>query len=72
MSSVVKAIFEKKTNFKCNIQNSLFSKIPFKSTTRLSNSSLPNQPRHFVGPDLGLNCMQKVLADKELKYLHTT
>ena len=49
------------------IQNSLFSKIPLMSTIRMSISSLPNQPRHFVGPDLGLNCLQKLSANKELK-----
>ena len=33
------------------------------NTTRASNSLDPNQARHFVGPDLGPNCLQRLLAD---------
>ena len=29
----------------------------------MSNSLDPDQDRHFVGPDLGLNCLQKLSAD---------
>ena len=29
----------------------------------MSNSYDPDQAQHFVGPDLGPNCMQKLLAD---------
>ena len=30
---------------------------------RVSNSLDPDQARHFVGPDLGLNCLQRSSAD---------
>ena len=36
------------------------SKSSFTNTIRLSNSL---DPDHFVGPDLGLNCLQKLTAD---------
>ena len=29
----------------------------------MSNSLDPDQARHFVGPDLGPNCLQKLPAD---------
>ena len=29
----------------------------------MSNSLDPDQARHFVGPDLGPNCLQKLSAD---------
>ena len=32
----------------------------------MSNSLGPDQARHFVWPDLGPNCLQKVSAGKEL------
>ena len=39
----------------------------------MSNSFDPDQARHYVGPDLGPNCLQKLSADKlggkELTYL---
>ena len=31
----------------------------------MSNSLDPDQARHFVGPDLGSNCLQKTLVGKE-------
>ena len=31
---------------------------------RVSNSLDPYQARHFVGPDLGLNCLQRSSAEK--------
>ena len=31
---------------------------------QLSNSLDPDQARHFVGPDLGPNCFQKLTADE--------
>ena len=40
-----------------------FSKISFRNTIRGSNSLYPHQVRHFVGPDLGLNCLQMLSAD---------
>ena len=40
------------------------------------NSLDQDQARHFVGPDLGPNCLQKLSADntrdKELRTLHAT
>ena len=31
----------------------------------MSNSLDPDQDRHFVGPDLGPNCLQRLSADVE-------
>ena len=45
------------------ISKSTFSKKFFQNTIRVSNSSDPDQAQHFVGPDLGLNCVQKLSAD---------
>ena len=53
-----------------------FSKKSFRNTIRVSNSLDPDQARHFVGPDLGPNCLQRLSAEdksrhnrgKELKY----
>ena len=36
----------------------------FRNTIRVSNSLDPDQVRHFVGPDLGQNCLQKLSSDK--------
>ena len=41
----------------CAIFNSL------DATIRVSNSLDPDQARHFVGPDLGPNCLQRLSAD---------
>ena len=43
--------------------NSTFSKNSFMNTIRVSNSLDPDQARHFDGPDLGPNCLQKLSAD---------
>ena len=40
-----------------------FSKNSFRNTIRVSNSFDPGQARHFVRPDLGLNCLQGLSAD---------
>ena len=40
-----------------------FSKNSFNNTIRVSYSLDPDQARHFVGPDLGPNCLQRLLAD---------
>ena len=32
------------------------------NTIRVSNSLDPDQARHFVGPDLGPNCLQRLSA----------
>ena len=42
---------------------STFLKNSFKNTVKVSNSLGPDQARHFVGPDLVLNCLQKLSAD---------
>ena len=44
--------------FKINFLEKILSGIP-----SVSNSLDPDQPRHFVGPDLGPNCLQKLSAD---------
>ena len=41
----------------------IFSKNSFRNTIRLANSLDPNQAQHFVGPDLGPNCLQRLSAD---------
>ena len=40
-----------------------FLKNSFRNTIRVSNSLNPDQDRHFVGPDLGPNCLQRLSAD---------
>ena len=42
---------------------STFSKNSFRNTIRVSNSLDPDQAQHFVGPDLGPNCLQRLSAD---------
>ena len=46
------------TFFKINVL-----KNSFRNTIRVSNSFDPDQDRHSVGPDLGPNCLQRLLAD---------
>ena len=46
----------------------IFFKINFlknscRSTVRVSNSLDPDQVQHFVGPNLGPNCLQRLSAD---------
>ena len=41
----------------------IFSKNPFRNTIRVSNRLDPDQARHFVEPDLGPNCLQRLSAD---------
>ena len=43
-----------------------FKKKSFRNTIRVSNSLDPNQARHFVGPDLDPNCLQRLLADDKI------
>ena len=40
-----------------------FSKNCFMNAIRVVNSLDPDQARHFVGPDLGLNCLRKLSTD---------
>ena len=42
-----------------------FFKIPFRNPIRVSNSLDLDQDRHFVGPDLGPNCLQRVSDDNK-------
>ena len=42
---------------------STFLENSFRNTIRVSNSLDPDQARHFVGPDLGPNCLQRLSAD---------
>ena len=37
----------------------------------MSNNLNPDQARHFVGPDLGPNCLQRLSADIAGKELNT-
>ena len=37
-----------------------FSKKSFKEYYQVSNSLDPDQDRHFVGPDLGPNCLHRL------------
>ena len=43
----------------------------FFNTIRVSKSLDPDQARHFVRPDLGPNCLQRLSADIAGKELHT-
>ena len=42
---------------------STFYKNSFMNTIRMSNRLDPDQTRHFVGPDLDPNCLQRLSAD---------
>ena len=46
----------------CAIFNSL-NTVFFSNAIRVSNSLDPDQARHFVGSDLGPNCLQRLSAD---------
>ena len=41
----------------------IFKKKSFKNTIRVSNGLDLDQDRHFVGPDLGPNFLQRLSAD---------
>ena len=45
----------------CFFQNQLFLKNYFRNTIRVSNSLDPD--RHYIGPDLDPNCLQRISAD---------
>ena len=49
------------TFFKINF----FSKNSFRNTIRMSNSLDPDQDCHYVSPDLGPSCLQRISADKK-------
>ena len=46
-----------------NFPKSTFLKNSFRNTISVSNSLDPDQARHFVRPDLGPKCLQRVSAD---------
>ena len=48
-------------------KSSFFSIIIFRNTIRVSNSLNADQARHCAGPDLGPNCLQRLLADDTSK-----
>ena len=45
------------------LSKSSFPKNNFRNTVRVSSSLDTDQARRFVGPDLGLNCLQRLSAD---------
>ena len=49
----------------------IFFKNSFRNTIRLSNSLDPDQARHFVGLDLGPNCLQRSSADDNIPHWQT-
>ena len=40
--------------------------LDFFNTIHVSNTLNPDQARHFVGPDLGPNCLQRLSADNKV------
>ena len=44
-------------------QNYFFSKKSFRNTFRVSNGLDSDQDQHFVSPDMGPNCLQRLAAD---------
>ena len=48
-----------------------FWMLDFFNTMRVSNSLDPDQAGHFVRPDLGPNCLQRLSADIAGKELNT-
>ena len=46
----------------------LFQKNSFRNTIKVSNRLDPDEPSHFVGPDLVPNCLQKISADNTGRY----
>ena len=46
-------------------QNQLLQKNYFMNIISVSNNLDPDQDRHFVGHDLGPNCLQSLSADDE-------
>ena len=49
--------------FYCRLLTFFKSNFSQKRCTGVSNSLDPDQDRHFVGPDLGSNCLQRLSAD---------
>ena len=49
-----------------DFSESTFSKNSFRDTIRVSNSVDPDQAGHFVGPDLGPICLQRLSWEMSL------
>ena len=47
--------------------SNFFKKFVHEYHIRVSNRLDPDQTRHIVGPDLGLNCLQRLSADDTSK-----
>ena len=47
-------------------QNQLFRKKKIRNTIWVSNCLDLDQARHYVGPDLGPNCLQRLSADDKI------
>ena len=45
------------------VSKSIFSKNSYRNIIRVLNRLDPDQTQHFVGPDLGPNCLQRPSAD---------
>ena len=54
-------------NVICRLYLSTLSKNYFRNNARGSNSLYPDQARRFVRPDLGPNCLQRLLADDTVR-----
>ena len=50
------------------LSKSTFSKYSFRKTIWVSNRLDPDQARHFVGPKLGPNCLQKLSTDDNVRF----
>ena len=46
-----------------NNPNQLFRKYYFGNTIKVSKSLDPDQAQHYVGPDLGPDCLQRLSAN---------
>ena len=45
--------------------NLIFSQKNLSGISSMSNSLDPDQARHFVGPELGPNCLERLSSDDE-------
>ena len=49
----------------CLYSKLIFSMNIFGNTIRVSSALVPDQDQHYVGPDLGPNCLQRLSADNK-------
>ena len=47
----------------CLFSELLFLKNSLRNTFRVSNGLDPDQDRHFISPDMGINCLQRLSTD---------